>query len=173
MIMGETQLRNPAGRGLSALGDALSNALCTCVITYCIVSFFAGQAGMLAYRDMKSGIRQMNERIVVLNEENAKLQDLRKALASNSDRIAQEARSIGYLRKDERMVIFSSSQPAAAEPSRSRENEPIRAGSSTGLPDLMIKILAAMTGLAVLLASLLMSSLPSRRGALRTTANRS
>ncbi|HWR11573.1 MAG TPA: hypothetical protein VN445_07120 [Rectinemataceae bacterium] len=173
--MSETQLHDRAGRRLSALGEAFSNALCACVIAYCVVSFFAGQAGILAYRDMKSGIEQMKERILVLSGENAKLTDLRGSLSSISvsDRMVREARAIGYLRQDEKMVIFSSTAPMVSDAPRFYETEPLKAGASTGLPDRMIKLLAVMTGLAVLLASLLMSVLPSKRGSFRTTADRS
>ena len=96
--MTTAEFRNPAGRGLAAVGDALSNALCACIISYCVVSFFAGQAGILAYRDLKSSITEMSERIEALSAENRSLQDARNSLATDSDRIAREARDIGYIR---------------------------------------------------------------------------
>jgi cell division protein FtsB len=173
IIMGKTRLRNQAGGSLSALGEAVSNAVCACIIAYCVVSFFAGQAGLLAYRDMKSSIYQMNERIATLSERNAALNDTRAALASDSDRMVREARDIGYLRPGEKMVIFSAGTGAAGGDEALRDIEPMRAGSSTGLPDRMIKILAAMTGLAVLLASLLMAAMPRRRQSLKAAADRS
>ena len=171
--MGKTRLRNQAGGSLSALGEAVSNAVCACIIAYCVVSFFAGQAGILAYRDMKSSIYQMNERIATLSERNSTLSDTRAALASDSDRMVREARDIGYLRSGEKMVIFSAGTGAAGDDEALREIEPMRAGSSTGLPDRMIKILAAMTGLAVLLASLLMAAMPRHRESLKAAADRS
>ena len=173
MIMNETHLRNPTGRGLSALGDALSNALCACLISYCVVSFFAGQAGLLAYRDLKAGIAQMSERIGALTEENKNLQYMRQSLATDADRMAREARDIGYLRPGEKMVLFPSATQGAGASSTPRDIEPLRAGSSTGLPDRMIKLLAAMTGAAVLLASLFMYLVPNRRLALRKKEDRS
>ncbi|MDP2792077.1 MAG: septum formation initiator family protein [Rectinemataceae bacterium] len=170
--MSESRLRNKAGGSLSALGEAVSNAVCACIIAYCVVSFFAGQAGLLAYRDMKSSIAQMNERLTVLGERNAALSDLRSALTSNSDRMVREARDIGYLRQNEKMVIFSAGTAGTGEDEALRDIEPLRAGSSTGLPDRMIKILAAMTGLAVLFASLLMTSLPKHQHKLNESADR-
>lgn len=172
MIMNESRLRNKAGGSLSALGEAVSNAVCACIIAYCVVSFFAGQAGLLAYRDMKSSISQMNERLVVLSDRNAALSDMRSALASNSDRMVREARDIGYLRPGEKMVIFTAGAGMADDAEGLLDFEPMRAGSSTGLPDRMIKILAAMTGLAVLLASLLMSAMPRSRHGLREAEDR-
>ena len=170
--MSESRLRNQAGGSLSALGEAVSNAVCACIIAYCVVSFFAGQAGMLAYKDMKSSINQMHERLTILSERNASLSDLRSALVSNSDRMVREARDIGYLRPNEKMVIFSAGAGAAGDDEALRDIEPLRAGSSTGLPDRMIKILAAMTGLAVFFASLLMASLPKHQHRLKEAADR-
>ncbi len=172
IIMSESRLRNQAGGSLSALGEAVSNAVCACIIAYCVVSFFAGQAGLLAYRDMKSNIAQMNERLAVLSEKNAVLSDLRSALASNSDRMVREARDIGYVRQNEKMVIFSAGSAGAGDNEALLDIEPLRAGSSTGLPDRMIKILAAMTGLAVLFASLLMAALPKQQHRLKESADR-
>lgn len=155
------------------MGDALSNALCACLISYCVVSFFAGQAGILAYKDLKEGIAQMNERIGALTEENKNLQDMRISLATDADRMAREARDIGYLRPGEKMVLFPSTVQGGGASPTPRDIEPLRAGSSTGLPDSMIKMLAAMTGAAVLLASLFMYLVPNRRQALRTREDRS
>lgn len=172
MTVSATHLRTTAGRGLSALGDALSNALCACIISYCVVSFFAGEAGILAYRDLKSGIELMDGRITALAEENAALASMRESLATDSDRMAREARDIGYLRPGEKIVAFSSAVPVADDSPMLHEIEPLRAGNSTGLPDRMVKILAAMMGGAVLLASLLMPSAPKKRSALKPAAER-
>lgn len=170
--MTTAEFRNPAGRGLAALGDALSNALCACIISYCVVSFFAGQAGILAYRDLKSSITEMGERIEALSAENRSLQDARNSLATDSDRIAREARDIGYIRPGEKIVVLSSSAPKTSS-AQAHDIEPLQAGFSTGLPDRMIKILAAMTGITVLFVSLLMSIMPRRRQRVRMTASQS
>jgi cell division protein FtsB len=161
-LMSEKHLRARGGGKLSPLSDALPNALCACVISYCVVSFFAGQAGLLAYGDLKSGITRMNERIRTLSQENATLVDMRKELLSNSEKMIQEARQIGYVRPGEKMVIFSGAPPAKDSPAVP-DVEPLKAGTSTGLPDRMIKILAAMTGAAVFLASLVMSAFQPRK----------
>jgi len=170
--MSASEFRNPAGRGIAAMGDALSNALCACIISYCVVSFFAGQAGLLAYGDLKSGIVQMSERIGALSGENRMLQDARNSLATDSDRIAREARDIGFIRPGEKIVVFSSSTPKESS-AHIRDIEPLQAGFSTGLPDRMIKILAAMTGVTVLFISFLMSIVPRRRSPVRTQASQS
>ncbi|HWP69318.1 MAG TPA: septum formation initiator family protein, partial [Rectinemataceae bacterium] len=130
------------------------------------------QAGILAYRDLKSNITEMSGRIEALSAENRGLQDARNSLATDSDRIAREARDIGYIRPGEKIVVLSSSAPKTSS-EQVHDIEPLQAGFSTGLPDRMIKILAAMTGIAVLFASLLMSIMPRRRQAVRMTAGQS
>lgn len=157
------------GGALSSLAEASSNALCACIIAYCVVSFFAGQAGLLAFRDLRGSIVRMEERIAVLSAENARLVDLRQGLTSDPDKLVREARDIGYLRPGEKMVVFSGFSGAVQE-SAPAETELLRAGMSTGLPDRLIKILAAMTGAAVLFASLVMGAV-QRRGRSVRTAN--
>lgn len=155
---------NPTSHHRSlALRDALSNALCACIISYCVVSFIAGQAGLLAYRDLESGIEQMNGRIGQLVADNQVLQNTRNALASDADRIAREARDIGYIHPGEKIVSITPASENAASYQRYPDIEPLRAGSSTGLPDPMIKTLAAMTGITVLFVSLFMAIVPGNR----------
>ncbi len=166
-IMSRTPGRVRKGGALSSLAEAFSNALCACIIAYCVVSFFAGQAGLLAYRDLKGGIARMEERITALSSENARLADLRQGLASDPDKLVREARDIGYLRPGEKMVVFSGLSGAGQE-SEPAETELLRAGVSTGLPDRLIKILAAMTGVAVLLASLVMGAVQRQSRGIRT-----
>lgn len=167
--MSRTPGRVRKGGALSSLAEALSNALCACIIAYCVVSFFAGQVGLLAYRDLKGSIARMEERVAALSAENARLVDLRQGLASDPDKLVREARDIGYLRPGEKMVVFSGLSGAARE-SAPAETELLRAGMSTGLPDRLIKILAAMTGAAVLLASLLMGAVQRRGRRVRTAS---
>jgi cell division protein FtsB len=168
-IMSRTPGRVRKGGALSTLAEAFSNALCACIIAYCVVSFFAGQAGLLAYRDLRASIARMEKRVADLSAENARLVDLRQGLASDPDKLVREARDIGYLRPGEKMVVFSGLSGAGQE-SEPAETELLRAGMSTGLPDRLIKILSAMTGAAVLLASLFMGAV-QRRSRLVRTAN--
>jgi cell division protein FtsB len=164
--------RSAPRRGRGPISDAFSNALCACVISYCIVSLIAGQAGVLAYRDLSAGITRMEERIGALKEENKTLSDARMAINSDSDRIAREARDIGFIRPGEKIVtLFTSAAPAA--PLRGADLEELRASDSTGLPDDLIKLMSAMTGASVLLASLLMSISRGKRLTIRTSASRS
>lgn len=143
---------------------SLSNALGACVIAYCVVSAIAGQAGLIAYSDLRAGIAAMQEHENMLESEKARLVDLRDSLAADSSRQAIEAREIGYLRSDERIVAFVGGAPGFVDTATAFENplESLKAGKSTGLPDRIVKILAGLSGLAVLFASLLMARSESK-----------
>jgi cell division protein FtsB len=136
------------------IGDALSSALCACIISYCVVSFVAGQAGLLAYRDLKISIARMDRRIEELKSRNQALGQLHADLESNPDRMAREAREIGFLRPGEKILVLPREFSLALDQGKLKEMEIIRGGTSTGLPDTLVKLLAAAIGAAVLAASL-------------------
>lgn len=146
--------------------EALMNALCACMISYCLVSFLAGQTGLLAYRDLGRGIEVMRQRVVDLEAENERLSSMKESLLSDPDAITREARRLGYIRPGEKIVLLSPGPEKTAGEGERTINEPIKAGVSTGLPDLAIKTLAALIGLSVFLASLVLSlSVPERKKA--------
>jgi cell division protein FtsB len=145
-----------------ALADSLSNALCASIIAYCVLSLIAGQAGFLAFREAKADIARMELQLEAFSLENASLSESRNALVSDRDRIAREARSIGYIRTDEKIVQLSNIDNALAKPKAERL-EPIRSGRSSGLPDGIIKLLAILTGASVLMASLVMGYSPRKK----------
>jgi cell division protein FtsB len=169
-------------RGFAVLlGEAFSNALCSLVICYCVVSFFAGQIGLLAYRDLGATIVKMESKIGQLKADNVKLMDSKTALTGNEDRLTREARDIGFVRPGEKIVVLPSelrpsSQMAtqsASRPSGSESDESLKVGLSTGLPDGFIKLLALLTSAGVFLATLFMHLSPGKRGGLETRASRS
>lgn len=145
---------------LELLGSAVANALASFIICYCVVSFFAGQAGLLAYRDLSLRIAEMEENVVSLKNENARLAELRLSHASDPDRIAREAREIGYLRPGEKILVLPSALRIAQDKVAYRRSEPLRMGPSTGLPDRLVKLLAALSAVAVFFASLVMQLSP-------------
>ena len=152
-----------SGRGFYALlGEATSNALCSLIICYCLVSFFAGQVGLLAYRDLSGTITKMETKIGQLDEDKGKLQETRSALAGSADRQTQEARGIGFVRPGEKIVFMPSELHATSLPRGSGEAEPLRVGLSTGLPDSFVKLLAAMIAVGVFIASWIMAFSPAR-----------
>ena len=155
--------RPGAGRRMPpTLAEALANSLCACIIAYCVLSFVAGQAGFLAYREVKADIARMELQLESFSLENAALIDIRESLATDRDRIAREARSIGYIRGNEKIIQLTNIDTSLAYSGMERL-EPIRSGRSSGLPDGIIKLLSVITGAAVLLASLFMGSSPRRK----------
>lgn len=156
------------------LGWAAANALAAFIISYCVVSFFAGPAGLLAYRDLSATISAMEKNVLALKGENARLAELKESYANDPDRIAREARDIGYLRPGERILVLPPQLRIGDGGEGYEKAEPLRAGSSTGLPDSLVKMLAALTALAVFCSSLFMGlasfHAPAR---LRTTEGRS
>lgn len=155
--------KRDALKGTGGVVEALSSALCACIISYCVVSFVAGQAGLLAYRDLKITISSMDNRIAELSSRNHTLVELHADLSTNPDRIAREAREIGYVRPGEKIVVLPKELAGVMDQAKLKEMEVIRAGTSTGLPDTLIKLLAVAIGLAVLAASLFTSIFSSTK----------
>lgn len=149
--------KRDALKGTGGVVEALSSALCACIISYCVVSFVAGQVGLLAYRDLKMTISSMDSRIAELSSRNQTLAELHADLSTNPDRIAREAREIGYVRPGEKIVVLPKELAGTMDQARLEEMEVIRAGTSTGLPDALVKLLAVAIGMAVLAASLFTS----------------
>jgi cell division protein FtsB len=161
--MSASWIRSP-GRGFSALvGEAISNALCSLIICYSVVSFFAGQVGLLAYKDLGGTIVKMEAKISQLQEDNGKLLASKEALAGSVDRQTREARGIGFVRPGEKIVLMPSELHSVSLPAGSVDEEPIRVGLSTGLPDAFVKFLSAMIAAGVFCASLVMAASPGRR----------
>ena len=171
--MNASGIRSPK-RGFSALlGEALSNTLCSLIIFYCVVSFFAGQVGLLAYRDLGKTIDGMETKIVRLREDNAKLLSSKVALAGDEDRMTREARSIGFVKPGEKIVVLPTELRPTLQPGAPGNEEPLRVGPSTGLPDSFIKLLAALTAIGVFVATFFMNVSPGRRKNPELRANRS
>jgi cell division protein FtsB len=142
--------------------DSLSNALCATIIAYCVLSFIAGQAGFLAYREVKADIIRMELQLEAFSLENAALLDIKESLSTDRDRIAREARSLGYIQPDEKIIQLSNIDTSLSAANIERL-EPIRSGKSSGLPDGVIKLLSIITGIAILLASLVMGYSPRKK----------
>ncbi len=115
----------------------------------------------MAYREVKADIARMELQLKAFSMENAALSESKEALVSDRDRIAREARSIGYIRTDEKIIQLTNVDTTLASP-RAERLEPIRSGRSSGLPDGIIKLLSLLTGAAVLLASLVMGYPPGK-----------
>jgi hypothetical protein len=161
--MSASGIRSPKKRGTALLGEAISNALCSLIICYCVVSFFAGQVGLLAYQDLSSTIVKMETKIGRLKEDNGKLLASKVALTGDADRQTQEARDIGFVKPGEKIVVLPTELHPASLPGSFGADEPLRVGLSTGLPDSFVKLLAAMISVGIFFASLVMSLSEGRR----------
>ncbi|MEN6365081.1 MAG: septum formation initiator family protein [Rectinema sp.] len=147
----------------SGFSSSLSVALFASIVAYCVVSLIAGRAGLLAERDLSLRMQEMRQRIGELESDNLALRTASESLKFDGDRIAREARDLGYIRKGEKIVVMSNLPGKKSDdlPKRS-VNEVLTMGDSSGLPDSVVKTLALITGLAILGASLLMSVKPRR-----------
>jgi cell division protein FtsB len=142
---------------LPSLGEAFSISIASCIIAYCVMSFIAGQAGLLAYRDLSRTIVRMEKKAGELAAAHKALLDMQASLAGDPDRIAREARQIGYLRPGEKIITLNFEKNRPPAPETLQEFEAVKAGRSTGLPDELLKTLAGIIGLAVFVTSLFMS----------------
>lgn len=141
-----------------AVSSSLATSLFAGIVAYCVISLLAGQTGLIAMHDLSRRIARMEERIATLDSDNLSLRTASESLRYDPDRIAREARDLGYLRPGEKIIVLSNlAQSRRQEPPLVTVDAVLAAGASSGLPDRIVKILAMVTALAVLLASLLMS----------------
>jgi cell division protein FtsB len=143
---------------------AMMSGIFACFMAYCCISIIAGQVGFLAYRDLRLRMTDIQARLDELEARNLELRTTAGALKNNADRIAREARDLGFARKGEKFIILSglasSSQQSDAQ-IHSMDMLPV--GDSSGLPDLVVKELSAMIGIAVIFASLVLNHKPKRK----------
>jgi len=157
--------RSTTGVARKALEEAFWSAICACIVSYCVVSFVAGQAGLLAYKDLQHTILLMQEKSNQLQQENSRLMEVKELLQNDTERIAVQAREIGYIRENEKMVILKTPSTTNEDDPNVLLNqslasvdpdlEPVRAGYSSGLPDEMIKTLSALIALVIFFVSLI------------------
>lgn len=166
--MRATRFRNPDRRPWTILGEAFSVSIASCIIAYCVMSFIAGQAGLLAYRDLSRTIVRMERKAGELAAANKALLDMQASLAGDPDRIAREARQIGYLRPGEKIITLNFEKNRQPAPEILQDFEAVKSGRSTGLPDELLKTLAGFIGLAVFATSLVMALGRSALRPLRT-----
>lgn len=136
------------------------------VVAYCVISMLAGQAGLIAQADLRQRISEMKVRIERLESDNLALRTASESLRFDSDRIAREARDLGFIRPGEKIIVLSNLPvPESVDRPIATVREVLAAGVSSGLPDRVVKILALVTGLAVLGATWIMSLKPRRSSA--------
>jgi cell division protein FtsB len=91
---------------------ALALALFVGVLAYCLMGLVVGPSGLIAYSTLSKRVQDMLGNLENLSETNAALQDELDSLRGDPDRIAREARELGYLRPGETEVVLAAAAGA-------------------------------------------------------------
>lgn len=141
---------------------SLSYGLFAFLIAYCCISAVAGKAGILAYQDLLSQQQQIQKAIDYLQTQNQDKAHTIDDLKNNSRATAERAATLGYVRQGEMLIVL----PDTWRSSTSKSDTirlPVLMGDSTGLPDSVIRIMAAITGFFAFLAIQLFHFKPQER----------
>jgi cell division protein FtsB len=149
-------------------------ALCSMLSVYCLISYAAGKAGLVSLAVLAERIDSMATRAGELAADNARLVSEAKALTSSADRIAREARKIGYLKRDETEILLVGVDPQEGlRPASDGAGieDVLRVGEIVGLPDILIKQIALVAGLgaAFVLSFMRLSSSRTQKSGKKTT----
>lgn len=79
-------------------------AVSAAFVTYFVLSTFFGPVGVQAYRQLGAYQQELSENVASLEQTGRELQAEADAYRSNAERIAAEARSVGYFREDSGLV---------------------------------------------------------------------
>ncbi len=130
--------------------SSLSYGLFSFLIAYCCISAVAGKAGLLAYQDLVSQRQQIQRAIDYLQAQNRDKMNTIDDLKKDSTLAAERAAALGYVRQGEMLIVL----PEEWRNANTKGDEmrlPILAGDSTGLPDPVIRLMAAITGFVAFL----------------------
>ncbi len=130
---------------------SLSYGFFSFLIGYCCISAVAGKAGMLAYQDLVSQQQQIQKAIDYLQTQNQDKAHMIDDLKNNSAVAAGRAATLGYIRDGEMLIVL----PEAWRSEDAKDDDirlPVVMGDSTGLPDALIRLMAAITGVFAFLA---------------------
>jgi|GEM_PF-314585 len=140
--------------------SALLYGLFSMLISYCCISAVAGKGGLLAYQDMLSQRATIQKALDYLQEQNDMKARTVDELKNNSSLTAERAAALGYIRPGETLIVFPESWRNAADSAKESMRLPIVAGDSTGLPDFLIRLMSAVTGIFAFLAIVLFQIRP-------------
>jgi len=94
------------GGGAARLGFAVAFSLYVGLLVYCLLSLFLGPAGISAYGRLEERKEAMLVNLDRLGSIRAALDAELESLKSDPERAALEARSLGYLRKGETILLL-------------------------------------------------------------------
>jgi len=134
------------------LVTSLAYGFFSLLIAYCCVSAIAGKAGVLAYQDLLIQKQEIQKAIDYLQAQNLQKSRAIEDLKNNSVVAAEGAAVLGYVRQGEMLIVLPDSWRASVKDGEGELRLPVVMGDSTGLPDAIIRFMAAITGLFALLA---------------------
>jgi len=146
MARARNSSRSERRSGLHA-APALALSLYAGFFLYCALSVLFGPAGLTAYRRLEERKSAMEANLAELGSIRQRLNTELESLKTDSDRAAREARSLGYLRKNETELVLGE---------RSERVKPVDMGrilpfaEPIALGDLALKEIALGAALAVL-----------------------
>jgi cell division protein FtsB len=100
-------------RSLPRAGSRIAMSLYAGLAVYCVLSVLCGPAGLTAYRRLEERKGAMQANLVALESIRGKLAADLGSLKSDPDRLAREARRLGYLREGETALILGDSTERA------------------------------------------------------------
>lgn len=83
-------------------------------VTYCLMVFFFGRTGVFATSELRDFRARLEANLSQLEKTNAHLADHFDALRSSPEAIRLEARQLGFLEPNERVLQVSSYHPATS-----------------------------------------------------------
>jgi len=127
-------------------------ALCASLITYAVSSAIIGQTGFLAKKELEQERERLTLNMEKLRGINSELKETLDALRSDIDIIALQARELGYAPEDERFLRIEGMAPVARKAAPVGDLLSIRTPSF--IPDLILRIVAILTGISVFVISM-------------------
>jgi len=131
---------------------ALSYGFFASLVAYCCISVVAGRAGILAYQDLLVQKVEIQRALDFLQQQNSTKQDIIDDLKNNSVKAAEQAAALGYVRKGQTLIVLPETWRNSMGNSSEGMKLPRVVNDSTGLPDSLIRLMSAITGIIVFLS---------------------
>lgn len=144
----------------SPVATVMVTSVLVALLVYAMISIIAGKAGLIAQQSLRKQLHAMEERLNILKAQNASLSEELESLVRDPEKIAREARKMGYVAPDEYIVrIVTPQSPVVDLGSMEmiRDTLVLRAQESPGISDILIKKIAIGTAVFVFLIGILLS----------------
>lgn len=134
---------------------ALSYGIFASLVAYCCISVVAGKAGILAYQDLRTQKVEFQRALDFLQQQNSTKQGAIDDLKNNSAKAAEQAAALGYVRKGQTLIMLPEAWRNSMGNSSGGMKLPIAIKDSTGLPDSIIRLMSAITGIIAFISIML------------------